>query len=274
MRRSAATQKLLYVSDGGANAVKVYDYPSGKPVGALTGLSAPTGDCTNQSGDVWVVNSGASGLSEYAHGGKKPIAKLVDTAARNLLGCAVDSTTGNLAVTDLGGPSGGGNLVIYTDAKGTPSEYTASALEFAYFCAYDTNGDLFVDGLNSNGQFVLFELPRESSALESITLDQTVGFPGGVAWVDKQLAIGDQLYESKHESAIYEFAISGSSGKLTGTTPLSGSCDVIDFALYSGFVIAPDACQNTVGFYLYPTGGSPTKTLTGLQYPVGAAVSL
>ncbi|HZV77771.1 MAG TPA: hypothetical protein VFF63_08455 [Candidatus Babeliales bacterium] len=273
MESNAAKQSLLYVSNGGGDDVGVYRLPGGKAVGELTGFNAPTGTCSDQSGDVWVVDSGVSEVVEYAHGGKKPEAKLADSGALNLMGCAVDPTTGNLAVADLGGPSGGGNVVIYVGAKGSPTEYTASQLQFAYFCAYDDKGNLFIDGLNGSGQFLFFELPSGSTTLEAITLDQSVNFPGGVAWDGRYVAVGDQSYGGEHKSAIYRFSISGSSGTLEGTTVLTGSCDVLDFAVGSTAVAAPDACQNTVSFYDYPAGGSPTKTLTGFQYPVSVAVS-
>jgi len=68
--------------------------------------------------------------------------------------------------------------------------------------------------------------------------------------------------------------VSGSTGSVVGTTQLSGSCDILQFAVSGSSVIAPDNCLNSAGFYAYPAGGAPTKTLTGFQYPVGAAVSV
>jgi hypothetical protein len=270
----AAQKEILYVSDDGANAVYTYAYPSGRKIGKLTHLPDASGVCTDTAGDVWIVETAVSHLVEYAHGGTKQIATRDDPGFHDLLGCAVDPSTGNLAVADLGGPTGGGNVAIYADAKGTPKKYKASSLQAAYFVGYDDSGNLFVDGVNSSGTFELLELPSGGSSLQTITLNESVGFPGGVEWDGQYIAIGDQKYQDGHTSAIYQVAVSGSAGTVEGTTKLTGSCDVLQFAVSGGTVGAPDACLNDVGLYNYPAGGSPTVTITGLQYPVAAAVSI
>jgi hypothetical protein len=274
----ATAQNLLYVSDGGANAVDVYSYPAGGKVGKLTNLNSPAGLCIGSAGALWVVVTGSSEIVEYAHASTKPEATLTNHGASYLLGCAVDPTTGNLAVTDYGPPAGGGRVWVYAGAKGTPKGYTDSNLLFAYFCGYDSNGNLFIDGEDNSREFKLLELPSGSSNLENITLNQSVGFPGGVQWDGKYVAVGDQAYENQEKSAIYQVSISGSAGTVEGTTPLSGSCQVLQFDVAiigtsSSKVIGPDSCKNAAKFYKYPSGGSPTKTLTGFRYPVGAAMS-
>jgi hypothetical protein len=276
MSLGAAAQNLLYVSDGGANSVDVYSYPAGIRAGKLTALNSPSGLCLGTAGAVWVVVSGASKIVEYAHAGTTPEATLTVAGASYLLGCSVDPTTGNLAVTDYGPPAGGGRVWVYAGATGTPQKYTDSNLLFAYFCGYDGSGNLFIDGEDGSHNFRLFELPSGGSKLENVTLNQKVGFPGGVQWDGKYVAIGDQAYETQDKSAIYEVSISGSSGTVEGTTPLNGSCQVLQFAISTvqgSKAISPDSCKNNAKFYKYPSGGSPTKTLTGFQYPVGAAVS-
>jgi hypothetical protein len=284
MAPEAKAQNLVYLSAGGADEVVVYSYPAGKKSGTLTGLHDPAGTCSDAAGDVWIVNSAEFEVVEYAHAGKKAKATLSDSGAANPLACSVDPTTGNLAVTNLGAASGGGNLSIYTGAKGSPTKYTDPDLMFVYFCGYDDQGNLFVDGLDSAFAFVLAELPSGSETLQTISLSNAVGFPGGVAWDGAYVAIGDQLYKGEHKSAIYQFSVTGSTGTLEGTTALAGSCDVLQFAIPSGgsprkakqgnTAVAPDDCLSNAAFYHYPAGGSPTKALSGLQYPVAAAVSL
>jgi hypothetical protein len=273
MAPTASAETLLYVSDSGANRLEVYSYPGGSLAGQLTGLSNPTGLCTDKAGDVWAVETASDSIVEYAHAGTKPQATLKLDGTFNLLGCAVDSTTGNLAVTELGGPTGGGALWIFADAKGTPVKYTSSALTFAYFCAYDSTGNLYIDGLNASGEFTLVELPSGSSTLATLTLNKQVNFPGGLQWHSGDLAIGDQAYQGERESAIYRFTVSGSSGSYVATTTLDKSCDVLDFDISSNTVVAPDGCLDAVRFYKFPHGEGATKTLSGLEYPVGAAIS-
>jgi hypothetical protein len=284
MAPEAQAQNLLYVSVGGADEVLVYSYPAGKKVGALTNLHDPAGTCSDAGGDVWIVNSASFDIVEYAHGGKKVKATLSDSGGANPLGCSVDPTTGNLAVTNLGAAGGGGNLSIYTGAKGSAKKYTDSDLTYVYFCGYDDQGNLFVDGLDNAFNFVLAELPGRGGKLQTVSLSSAVGFPGGVAWDGAYVAIGDQLYEGKHKSAVYQFSVTGSAATLEGTTPLIRSCDVLQFAIsgegspkedkQGNTAVAPDDCRNNAAFYHYPAGGSPTKTLSGLQYPVAVAISL
>jgi hypothetical protein len=274
MAPEAKKQRLLYLSDGGADEVLIYSYPAGKKVGALTQLRDPAGVCSDAAGDVWVVNSASFTIVEYAHGATKSEATLSDAGASNPLGCSVDPTTGNLAVTNLGASTGGGDLAIYTGAKGSAKKYQDSDLTYPYFCGYDDQGNLFVDGLNSSYGFVFAELPSGSGKLQTIGLNGTVDFPGGVQWDGSYVAIGDQYYQGKHTSAIDQVSVSGSAGTVEGTTTLTSSCNVLQFAIAGSTVVAPDVCSSDARYYHYPAGGSSTKTLTGLTYPVAAAVSL
>ena len=283
MAPEAKAKNLLYLSDGGADEVLTYSYPAGKKVGTITNLQDPAGVCSDPKGDVWVVNSASFKITQYAHGGTKPQATLSDSGSENPLGCSVDPTTGNLAVTNLGTASGGGNLSIYAGAKGSAKKYTDSDLMYFYFCGYDDQENLFVDGLDKTYHFVLAELPSAGATLQTISLSANVGFPGGIAWDGAYVAIGDQYYQTQHKAAIFQYSISGSAGTLEGTTTLPDSCDALQFAISSGgskkeqqgnTVIVPDACSNSAAFYDYPAGGGPSVTLSGFQYPVAAALSL
>ncbi len=283
MLPAARAQDLLYVSDEGANDVDVYAYPAGTHAGKLTNLAQPAGLCTDTLGDVWVVQSSSAKITEFGHGGAKPIATLTISGARRLLGCAVDPTTGNLAVTDLGNSKGGGSLWVFARAQGTPKNYRDPKISFAYFDGYDLEGNLFVDGLGTNARFELAELPKGAGSLKDISLYKSVGFPGGVRWDGEYVAIGDQDYQGRQTSAIYQISVFGSRARVEGTTPLTGSCDVAQFTFgrtgakkagQKNQVVGADICQNTVGFYQYPAGGSATKTLNGFQYPLAVTLSL
>jgi hypothetical protein len=204
MAPDAKNENLVYVSDGSgsssSNEVYVYSYPEGKLKGTLTDVDNPQGMCVDAAGDVWVTNnSGTTGLTEFAHGGTKPIATLTDP---NELpdGCAIDPATGNLAVTSLcqqpscfsGGP---GDLAIFKDAKGTPTTYSDSSISDFYFCGYDASGNLFLDGASTKGTTIA-ELASGSNSLVNIKLNfVTINYPGGVQWDGQYLAIGDQAYE-------------------------------------------------------------------------------
>ncbi len=271
MAPDAKRGDLLYISDSapnGKNVVYVYSYPRRKLKGTLTGFNEPSGQCVDKAGDVFIANFGDSNILEYAHGGTTPIKTLSDTGYYPL-GCSVDPTTGNLAVTNrLSTSFTTGDVAIYPKASGSPTSYTAQNFYYYEFCGYDNSGDLFIDGTTKGSALEYAELPSGGSAFSSLTLSQSIGFPGGVQWDSGHLAIGDQ-----NAAVIYEFSISGSQGVEVGSTPLTGSKDVIQFWIQGKRVIGPDAGLAQVEFYKYPAGGSPTKVITGFGEPVGATIS-
>ena len=99
MATGTANETLLYISDIGAETVDVFTYPKGAMVGALTGFEEPNGECVDAKGNVWIADTYALEIVEYAHGGTKPIAKLSD--ANYPVSCSIDPTTNDLAATNL-----------------------------------------------------------------------------------------------------------------------------------------------------------------------------
>jgi hypothetical protein len=280
MARGAVAQNLLYLSNYANGDVRVYAYPAGTPVGALTGFAGPAGLCSDKAGNVWIVNSPTSALAEYAHGATSRIKTLYDFKAVSLLGCAVDPVTGELAATDLGSAGEAGHVSIYAKGARAPTRYYSTYLHYVYFCGYDKAGNLFVDGLDVNNNTLFVEISRGSKTLKEIRLNRSVDFPGGVQWDGKYVAVGDQEYDHQHESAIYQVSVSGLIGTIVGVTKLDASCDVLQFWIaklangQSSQVVAPDDCLGTVKAYPYPAGGSATKRIAKMPYPVGAAVSV
>jgi hypothetical protein len=261
---------LLYVG-GNNNQVTVYSYPDGKLVATLKNphFSLPSGECVDKAGDVFITNLGTAQIFEYAHGGKTPIATL-KAAAKNPSGCSVDLNNGNLAVTTQGSGSGG-NVAIYAHARGTPKTYTDPSLYEYFYCGYDNAGNLFVEGLTpTTFTFQLAELPNGKSKFTNISLNQSIGYPGGVQWDGKYVVVGDA-----YVSNLYEFAISGTTGTLQSTTNLKGANDVQQFWIHGHAVIAADHGDSQVTFYRYRAGGNPTKTITqGIEFPDGLTLSV
>jgi hypothetical protein len=269
MAPQAQRDSLLYISDLGTNAVYVYSYPKGTLLGTLTGFDAPFGECVDNKGDVFIANYEASNIPEYAHGGTSQIATLSDPGY--LPGdCAVDPTTGNLAVTNfMTTGNGQGTVAIYKDAKGKPKAYyTDPVISQMAFCAYDKAGNLFVDGVTSGDTFAFAELPKGSTSFRKISLNQHINSPNGVQWDGTHMAVEDGSV-----GVIYRFAISGMKGAEVGSTPLIGSSNVVDFWIDGSKVIGPNNEAGSVTFWNYPAGGSGTKTIGGFVQPIGATVS-
>ena len=261
--RQAKGGDLLYISDLGANAVDVYTYPQAKAVGKLTGFGDVATLCANRAGDIFVVD-GDGPIDVYAHGGASPIRTLQDSGLPN--GCSVDPVTGDLAVTNESSYLYG-TIAIYKNAQGNARKYFNDKVDATFFCGYDKNGNLFMDGWNRSGVVIFLELPKGSKTIRIMNLGRSVKNPGGVQWDGKYIALSDQ-----GAGLIYR---TNSDGTVAQTVKLHDGDDVDQFAIQNSVLVGPNAASNgTVPFWHYPAGGSPIMAIKGSIYPIGATVSL
>ena len=137
------SQDLLYVSD--LRTVSVYSYPKGALLQTLRHFYLATGMCVDAKRNVFIVDLGYGKVFEYAHGETKRTAT-IESVTSDPVGCSVDTTTGNLAITSLGSGSAP-TVAIYYKGHGKPVLYKSSAFAQFYFCGFDANGNLFADGL-------------------------------------------------------------------------------------------------------------------------------
>jgi hypothetical protein len=278
MAPEARREDLLYVSDE-SGIVYVFSYPGGKLLGMLTGFQGPAGLCSDGAGDVFVTDTPAIAVFEYKHGQKKPTT--VIGAFGYPEGCAVDATTGNLAVTNYTNarPLGPGSVsVIALTKKRKATTYTDPSFNEFFFCGYDNKGNLYVDGVNSGtSQSEFAELSKGGSSLKDFTLNANVTYPGGIQWDGKDVAIEDTL-----KDVLYRVKIAGSSGTVLGSTHFNGDLSTLltQFWIQGGTIVLPyDTLSrdvHRVGFWPYPSGGSPAKVLDpkGNVELFGATVSL
>ena len=276
MSPGAKRRDLLYVSDD-RGVVYVFDYPGGSLVGTIAGLNGPSGLCSDSAGNVYVTETGAQDILKFPHGARKPSATLFDFGAFPD-GCAVDPTTGNLAVTDYAtSPSQGpGNVLIYPSGSGNPVKYANANFNVYLFCGYDAHGNLLVDGLNGPSTEAEFaELPRGGKNLKPVTLDTTIAYPGAVQWDGKYFAIEDVA-----KGNVYQFGIAKGKGTRQGTVHVGvRSKLIVQFAIDGSRLIVPFGATprsvRKVGYWAYPAGGSPTQVLQapGAVQLVGTAIS-
>jgi hypothetical protein len=261
----AATQDLLYVSDIGTNAVDILTYPAGKLVGSLHGFGAVAGLCSDKAGDVFVVDE-AGPVQMFAHGGSSPIRKLTTTGAP--YGCAIDPTSGNLALTNLSSYLYGA-IAVYAKAKGKPKEYNnKEVINTTLFCGYDGSGNLFASGTNRSAEPILVTLPKKGGSLGYYKLDTSISNPTGVQWDGKYIAVG-----SRGQGLIYR--INGANGASEGKITLKNGTDIEQFWLQGSTLIGPNFTGGGhLLFWRYPVGGSPTKTLSGFSEPFGTTLSV
>lgn len=271
MDPSANRTALLYVADWGADAVYVYSYPAARRKGMLTGFKRVEGLCADRMGNVWVVDSLASTLYEYAHGGTHPIATLSDPKDEHPWTCSVNPKNGDLAVANIRrGSDAPGSLSVFTGAQGKPRTYLDPNISAMISVSYDNHSNIFVAGVPyARPPFAFAELRHRRKKFVGIALvGVRIKSPGGLQFADGNLAIGDD----QGKTVVYQF----SGGTITGITSLLGACHVAQFFIDGPTLLATSICAHSfpsVLFYKYPSGGHPIKEFSGLEHPFGVAVS-
>jgi hypothetical protein len=267
------TGALLYVANG--SAVLEYSLPGGKLENTLTGFNSPENPCSDAKGDVFVPDFGASDVVEYSHGGTAPKKTWNDSGERPL-GCAVNSTTGDLAVTNwetVG--SSPGELLVYESKSGKPKAYHDSKFDYFAFCTYDDKGNLFVVGYDGSFYPSLAELSKGRHHLTNITLNSAGELVYWTLWSGSALTVLVYAPGQTVPLGVYRVKISGSKGTLYGKVSLRDDHGLTSYAFYGGELIgiaAQHPPKGTVTFWPYPKGGNPTKHI-GESNPSGLTVS-
>ncbi len=279
VRVAAQRETLLYVSEFGSSGVTIYANPGGDTftlAGELFGFQSPIGLCADPRGDVFIADSNARTIVEYAHGAVTPKAVIADPLGEPY-SCAIDRKTGRLAVTNLSNSSGGepGNVLVFASPTSTPVEYSDSRLNEPLFCTFDRKGNVFVDAYDTSFRAVLGELPNGGSGFTILSLTGgTMNVPSGLLANGSSLLLGDS-YDPK--TKIYEITVSGSTATVANTIALSKTQTLAQFGLFgsgsSMAIIAPDYDYSNVWVYAYPSGTVLGSIAGGISQPVGAVIS-
>lgn len=283
----ARAPRILFVSDDDYNEVFIYTMPGLALKGTLTGFSEPQGMCADKQGNIWITNTGTFQALKYSRTGT-PLGSVSDPYGYPV-GCAINPTNGDLALTDIFSDSvGQGGVVVFPNATGSPTKYVNPSQFSYYFPAYDTSGNLYADGGSNYGSFILSVLPSGGSSMSTVNVSGgSINFPGGMNWdrVNNQLVVGDQeCGASFFGSCEYAMTVSGSSATITGSTKLldydGGACDADQVALapFSKYMAGPCISEGSglsaAGRWKYPAGGTPTNyNDSTVAFPIGSAIS-
>ena len=268
LQAPAVKHRLLYVSEYGISDVLVLDYPSGNPAKTLTGFTNPQGMCADTADhNVFITNTGAENVLEYAYGASTPRATYND-AGQYPIGCSIDPASGNLAIANsFSTTSGVGGVTICTKPSRCKT-YTQGLPGSVYSIAYAGNGDLYVAGLNSFG-FAMGYLPAGGSVWKAVDYSgPAIHFPGGAQWDGKYLALGDQAGASGY-SIVYRCKAAGTSVSCGSPVDLLQSSDVVQFFIKYGDRGIVGASGGNIDTWPYPAGGNPSKVIQlGGSYPL------
>jgi hypothetical protein len=263
--RHKKSKTFEYVINDYGSYASIFDYPkSVQEIGMINGAGGQ--GCTNVlygygKKIFWNVG-GQNQITEYQVP-QKPL-KTLSVVYDFPSSCAMN-TSGDLAVGILyASGAGGGDVVIFKNATGSGTAYS-TALDEEFFDGYDNQGNLFADGFTGNRSgFALVELPKGGTKFETIQTSNSPNFPGSVQWDGTYLTVFDQ-----HNSAVYQYTVSGTKATLKGTVSLSGTGDCAQTWIVQGLIYCGDADYGGEVFN-YPAGGSPVATLTGsFDLPLG-----
>lgn len=274
VKHDTSSQDLLYVANE-PGTMKIYSYPGLELQASIT-FDETDGLCTDSAGDVYVTVHNTGKIVELAHGSTKfkRVLKL-PPGIFGPVGCAIDPTSGDLAVT-----TNFSGVLVYTHAAGTPMIYHDSDFDHYNYCAYDANGNLYVDGSYgsaSSFRFKLATLPKRAKAMVTLGLHVRPNDPGGVAWDGKYVDVSDA-----YNPIIYQYVVAGSAAREAHLIHLGHRAyDVLQFTIYQSQLIAPNnPCgsfrkgPNAVLIYPYPGGGKPHEILRkGVYCPEAVVVS-
>lgn len=268
-------KKLLYVAGAITNTVYVYDYKTDALVGELTdsAFDEPNGECVDKKGHVWVTNWQTTAVLEYAHGGTSPI-RTLHTTGTFQTACSSDPTTGNLAVGTFYG-----ELDVWKNAKGTPTNYGSSQCPYIWGPGYDNHGNLFMEAQATGSAVFICELVHDGTSLQIVPANWSIAYGADVMWDGKYMTFADQAFGGKAIGAgVYQATESASGLTLAGSTAMNDPCGYGYSDVLQPFIVgrkntpkndrqgkvvigSNNACLNMVDFWTYPTGGNPRSAI-------------
>jgi hypothetical protein len=276
-----AASSLLYIANLGSKTVTIYSWDDGNShelVGTLKGFKQPGGLCVDKSGDVYVVDTGAYNVYEYAHGQTQRLQSISERAYGIPYSCAIDlQKTGNLAVVNGYDKKRhlDPNVRIYANASGGGTGYEGfDNSGDLLFSAYDNSGNLYVDGYDNYGIPALFSLPKRGGSFGEVTIHgASISTPTALNWINPTLMMGDQDFQHKGISGAYKLNIYGTQADVVGKFPFKGTIDVNGFWRRGNRLIAPDEATNDVTIFDFPRDKPYSVFNNNVAKPFAAAVS-
>ena len=279
---AAFAPRLYFASDSVTDDVYIYTMPEMQQKGRITGFNEPQGECSDTHGNVYIANTEDYDVLEYSRTGILLNAYVDDYGYP--VGCAVDPATGDLAVTNIFGFSGAGQVLVFSSTSSSPTVLTNPIGYYYYYAGYGPKSELWVTGRDPRGFYLLSACG--TSSCSTLTLSGgTIYFPGAVQWDNarSQWVVFDQLCNDT--TAACSYPVNGTTlGTPTNYSNYSdgGVCDLIQAVVAANgkkYVAGGDyeycgAASNSFNRWGYAGGGTPTNYATDdASAPTGAAIS-
>ncbi len=282
----ARSPQSLFETDIGTGDVDVYSLPDMTLKATLTGFEEPTGECSDNHGNVWIANTYKGEMFEYSHAGKR--INTIKNAGPNPQGCAVNSRNGEIAVIEYSaaGYTGPGEVYVYSKPSAKPTVLRNPDMFFYEFALYDPGGRLWIDG-GSTFSNILSKCGR-SRCSTVILHGGSIFSIGSIVWdaTKSTLVVFDLYCHDGPSLCSYPVSEQGRIGSPTLYLNYAGGglCTVVQTALATfgkqSYVVGGDSEYTCTGYknstadlWLYPAGGAARRHMGGVVYPYGAAVS-
>ncbi len=224
-------------------------------------------ECSKGSHTFWVVEENSHQVVEFAASRKK-IAQPIKTLAVPVgsspyaapWDCAVDPTTGNLAVSVADTSS----VVIFANGSGS-GQTISDTMGGTGWSAYDAQGNLFVQGFK-NHKPALVELPKGQTEFQEISLPSTITTLSTlgcctIRWDGTYLA-----WLNTDGFIVYRLNINGNQAYIEDTVTLSKGSLCAWFGIWAEAGLFFCGTEGKyVNVYDYPAGGSPIAMLGPLK---------
>jgi hypothetical protein len=223
----------VIVSDSFSNTVSVFDAKGHLQTRLKKGVDAPFGITTDLAGNLYVANSQSANVFVYSQP-YKSVSLTLNEPGRYPLDVAV-SKAGLVGVMNETAPSGPGDVTFYK--KGSASacaDVSDSNWNEISFGAFDASGNLFVDGVDREGNPLVGEVSGGCAATSVATLavGNTLSGVAGVQVVHGNILILNQNYATfAPEILTYAPPSGGSLGSPIATTKLSAGIEMEGFAM-------------------------------------------
>lgn len=261
IRPQTSSGALLYIASSNTDEVYVATYPGGRIPNTFKTAERPMSICSDAKGNVWIpeseYSSGPGSVVEYAYGSTTPIATL-SLGNEYPQDCAVDPTTGNLAVVDYNA-----NVALFENAQGQPTFYSSvGVVGIPQLVTYDSAGDLFLTARRMNNYGWL---PHGGSAIERFHIKSNKSRQG-LQWDGKYLTL-------MYGTTVNRYKINGSNGKKSGTLGSFSKCEGRYWITQGTGLVCSDYPEDTASVYSYPSGTLIT-TISGVTSPWGITISV
>ncbi|MEO6990255.1 MAG: hypothetical protein ABI346_09150 [Candidatus Baltobacteraceae bacterium] len=264
----AKTAAKLYVANNYNDSIGIYNgnLQGGSPIGTITnGVSGPEGLAVDAAGKLYVSNAYNSTVTVYQPGQTSPST----TYSKNLtfpVAVAVD-TAGTVYVANATGFSfAPGSIVEYPKGSTNPSlTITDANFQVVESVGLDASNNLYVTYMNPNETGQINEYAPGQSSGKNLNI--SLGFAGGITLDSaKNLLVTDQSLP-----AIEVFPPGQTNpSKTFGTT---NATVALAFNHPGKKLFAADVSANQIDVYTYPAATLYTTFTTGVEAPMGVALS-